>query len=282
MTQVDEIEKLQIELADDPKSAQFTRLAELYLGREMLTEAEQLVQQSLKFHPRSVSGLILLGRIFKLKKNMQASISPLTEATKLAPENWRAWAEMAEAFLEMKNGKAALINFKKVLFLNPTHPMARKAVAKLEVLTADEYDEDLFQMQQLPETQFNQPASTSENTAWTETPAGLTRIISYIDALIIRNEQQKAIDLLNDCTKKYGAHPEIESRRLQLSPYEKSAFIAPKSAASINQQVSPIRAKTQAKTQSKTRSNLGRDKKIRALKELLRRIELEASHRLST
>ncbi|MBC7421335.1 MAG: hypothetical protein H7328_11455 [Bdellovibrio sp.] len=265
MTQVDEIEKLQIELASNPKSAEFTRLAELYLGRELVTEAEQLVTQSLKFHPRSVSGLILLGRIFKIKKNLEAALFPLSEATKLAPENWRAWAEMGEAFLEMKKAKQALSSFKKVLFLNPTHPLARKAVAKLEVLTADEYDEDLFQMQQLPETHLTQPTLVREETGWTATPDGLMRIISYIDALIIRNEQQKAIDLLNDCTKKYGSHPEIDSRRLQLSSYEKSAFIQPKLDA-----------------QSKTRRHVINEKKMKALKELLRRIESQASHLLST
>lgn len=273
MTQVDEIEKLQIELAENPKSTAFTRLAELYLGREMQSEAEQLVQKSLKFHPRSVSGLILLGRIFKLKKNPTAAISPLSEATKLAPENWRAWAELGEAFLEVKNGKAALSSFKKVLFLNPTHPLARKAVAKLEVLTADEYEDDLFQMQQLPEAELNQARTSPGSTAWAETPAGLTRIISYIDALIIRNDQQKAIELLNDCTKNYGAHPEIESRRLQLSPYEKSVFISPKS---------DFGAESNTSKQSQARQGLARDKKIRVLKELLHRIATHSTHHLST
>ncbi len=270
MTQEDEIEKLQQELSLNPKSADFTRLAELYLGREMISEAEHLVNQSLKFHPRSVSGLILLGRIFKLKKNPAASIVPLTEATRLASENWRAWAELGESLLEIKNGKQALISFKKVLFLNPTHSMARKAVSRLEVLTADEFDEDLFQMQSLPEAQLDSTAIDATSANWTETPSGLLRIISYIDALIIRNEPSKAIELLNDCTKRFGAHPEIETRRLQLSPYEKSAFIEPKSEA------------TSANHRSRVRKNLANEKKIRVLKELLRRIEPMKSQLLST
>ncbi|MBC7743340.1 MAG: hypothetical protein H7061_14170 [Bdellovibrionaceae bacterium] len=268
MTQVDEIEKLQIELAANPKSSEFVRLAELYLGRKMFDAAEELVSQSLKFHPRSVSGLILLGRIFKLKKNNSAALAPLLEATRLAGENWRAWAELAESYLELKKGKQALAAFKKVLFLNPTHAQARRAVSKLEVLTADEYEEDLFQMQSLPEARRNEDASQGSSTvaAWTETPAGLTRILSYIDALIIRNDQQKAIDLLNDCTKKFGAHPEIDARRLRLSSYEKSDFIQAKSVASP----------------SRLRQNAVLQKKVAVMKELLRRIEPWKSQFLST
>jgi cytochrome c-type biogenesis protein CcmH/NrfG len=266
MTQVDEIEKLQLELAQNPKSSEFVRLAELYLSQEMLPEAEHLVSQSLKFHPRSVSGLILLGRIFKIKNNYAEALAPLIEATRLAGENWRAWAELGESYLELKKGKRALEAFKKVLFLNPTHAQARRAVNKLEVLTADEYEEDLFQMQTLPETKLHTLDSNNPENRWGETPAGLIRILSYIDALIIRNDQQKAIDLLNDCTKRFGSHPEIDARRLRLSAYESSELIQPKLA----QNSSRIRGRAQI------------EKKIRALKELLHRIELRKSQVLST
>ena len=70
MTQpVIEIERLQNELDENPKSLNFVRLAELYIERQMLSEAELLVRQSLKFHPRSVSGNLLLGRIYRGELN---------------------------------------------------------------------------------------------------------------------------------------------------------------------------------------------------------------------
>lgn len=271
MTQEDEIEKLQIEMHENPRSPQFVHLAELYLAREMSEDAEVLVRQSLKFHPRSVSGLILLGRILKLKQQMKEAITPLNEATRLAPDNWRAWLELAEAYLHNKNGKLSLAAYKKVLFLNPTQPLARRAVAKLETLSADEYDEDLFQMQSLPDTSFEKTESEKSDQqqkpeAWTEPSEALKRILSYIDALILRHENKKAIDLLNDCSKKYGSHPEIESRRLQLSAYETPDFIKPKSAVES----------------SKTKRQLIHEKKIRALEELLRRIERIKTQSLST
>ncbi len=63
MTQEDEIATLQNEMNNNPKFPQFARLADLYLAREMNDDAEALVRQSLKYHPRSISGLVIMGRI---------------------------------------------------------------------------------------------------------------------------------------------------------------------------------------------------------------------------
>lgn len=269
MTREDELERLQVEMYQNPQSGSFVRLAELYLGKEMAAEAVTLIQQSLKFHPHSVSGLILLGRSLRKMKDYKPALEPLIQATSLAPDNWRAWLDLAEVYLEMKVAKKAHNAFKKVLFFNPTHPQARRAVAKLEVLTADEYDEDLFEMKQLPDThetpQQNETVVGSAQN-WTTPPDGLIRVISYIDALIIRHENNKALELLNDCTSKYGSHPEIESRRLKLSAYEQPSYIQPKSLANA----------------SKSRREMVQEKKLRVLQELLRRIESARSQPLST
>lgn len=266
MTQEDEIAQLQKELQENPKSPQFVKLAEIYLTREMNDEAEFLVKQSLKFHPRSTSGLILMGRIFKLKKMHKEALQPLSDATKLATENWRAWLELAETYLELKNGKQALTAFKKVLFFNPTHPLARRAVAKLELLSADEYEDDLFQMQKLPETVLESQADATESQAWDKPDAALLRSISFIDALIVRHDIEKALALLNECSIKYGNHPEIESRRLKLSVFEKPDYIEPKSVANA----------------SLAKQKIIKQKKIAALEMLLRRIESNKSDLLST
>ncbi|MGZ3727536.1 MAG: tetratricopeptide repeat protein [Pseudobdellovibrio sp.] len=266
MTQEDEILALQKELQENPRSIQFTKLAELYLSRDMNDAAFALVKQSLKFHPRSTSGLILLGRIYKLRKQNFEALDPLTEATKLAYDNWRAWLELAEAYVELKNGKQALVAFKKVLLFNPTHPAARRAVAKLELLTADEYEDDLFQMQKLPETHLETQPAADKTKTWKQADAALIRMMSYIDALIVRHDLEKATNLLNECSEKYGAHPEIETRRLKLSVFETPEFIEPKHVA----------------TSSLAKVALVKEKKIAALKLLLRRIEAKKSDILST
>jgi tetratricopeptide (TPR) repeat protein len=266
MTREGEIELLQNELRDNPRSSQFVKLAEIYIERDMVDSAFSLVKQSLKFHPRSTSGLILLGRIFKLRKQNFEALDPLTEATKIAYDNWRAWLELAECYVELKNAKQALAAFKKVLLFNPTHPTARRAVAKLELLTADEYEDDLFQMQKLPETQSRNPEMTGKTKTWLSPDSGMIRMMSYIDALIVRHDLEKATNLLNECSVKYGHHPEIESRRLKLSVFENPQFIEPKHMA----------ASSQAKQE------LVHEKKVAALKLLLRRIEAKKSDILST
>ncbi len=266
MTQEDEIAALQNELKNNLKFPQFARLADLYLAREMNDEAEALVRQSLKFHPRSISGLVIMGRIYRLKKQPKEALAPLADAIKLAPENWRAWLETAEAQLELKNGKAALTAFKKVLFFNPTHPLARRAVAKLELLTADEYEDDLFQLKKLPDAVSGADVQPVPANTWAKPDDALIRVISFVDALIVRHESEKALSLLNEWTAKNGTHPEIESRRLRLSVYEKAAFLRPKSATS----------------QSQTKQKIINEKKIAALRMLLRRIDLNKSDLLST
>ncbi|MFZ3230320.1 MAG: hypothetical protein WA160_08955 [Pseudobdellovibrio sp.] len=266
MTQVDEIERLQIELNDNPKSFNFVRLAEIYIERKMITEAAFLVNQSLKFHPNSVSGQLLLGRIFHIEKKLDQSLTHLDKATRLASENWKAWLEKAEVFTELKNGKEALKCYKKVLFLNPNHPIARRAVSKLEVLTADEYEDDLFSMQPLQKADLKDETAIAKEIAWPEIKPALERVLALVDALTVRLDTKKAIDLLNDCTSKYGNHPEIESRRLRLSTYDNSDFILPK----------------KQKSQSLAKQELVTQKKLAALNELLRRIELKQTDRLST
>lgn len=266
MTQEDEIAALQKELQENPRSVQFAKLAELYLSRDMNDAALTLVRQSLKFHPRSTSGLILMGRILRLKKQNFEALHPLTEATKLAFDNWRAWLELAEAYVDLKNGKQALIAFKNVLLFNPTHATARRAVAKLELLTADEYEDDLFQMQKLPDADLAKPDVKAEGKAWSKPDDALIRMVSFIDALIVRHDLEKAATLLNECSAKYGAHPELESRRLKLSIFENPEFLEPKAKVSNSQ----------------ARKQLVQDKKVAALKLLLRRIESKKSDLLST
>lgn len=265
MTREDEVLELQKELMNDPKSPQFTRLAELYIACDMHDEALKLVTQSLKFHPRSVSGLILHGRLLRHRKQNEQALTPLSQATRLAPDNWRAWLEIGEIQLEQKNGKEALKAFKRVLFLNPTHNLARRAVAKLELLTADEYEDDLFAMQKLPDAVL-QSRSEKPESSWTRPDQALERQLSFVDALIVRQETEKALNLLNECTDRFGPHSEIESRRLRLSVFEKAEFLQPKA--------------TQLASQA--RQKAAREKKLEVLQMLLRRIERNKSDLLST
>lgn len=274
------LENLQAELFDNPRSLNFTLLAEKYLEHEMPTEAEQLVRTSLKFHPKSISGYILLGQSLRKQNRPAEAIENLQKAVTMAPDNAKALSELAEIWTEQKNGKAALKCYKQILLYYPNHPLARRAIARLEVLTADEYEDDLFAMQPVQKLQDttkkeikNSALSlettvekNAKTTAWQAPSAALERVLAFIDALTVRLEIKKALEMLSDCAKKYGNHPEIEARRLRLSEYEKADSILPR-----EQQKSSL-----------AREELIQQKKLNILNQLLRRIEAKKEQQLST
>jgi hypothetical protein len=101
-----------------------------------------------------------------------------------------------------------------VLFLAPTNDKAIKAVKKLEALTADEYEEDLFEMKQLP--QFNEMGVEAATPLKPVAGAGgsqdLDRLLSLVDAFIVRNDIEKASQSLNEAERYFGTHPELAKR----------------------------------------------------------------------
>lgn len=260
-----EIEKLQLALEQDPKSLSFVQLGDLYLANGMAKEAREVVEKSLKHHPKSLSGLILLGRICKFERQYDQAIEFFSIALKKAPTNWYALLLRAETYLKNDQNKLALKDFKQVLLHNPNHPLARKAVAKLEVLTADEFEDDLFEMKSLGD--LNKPQAHSfeplqkeiekYDEQWKPITPQLERLLALVDAFTVRHEYEKAMNLLKDCKKEFGDHGEIQIRWMRLSPYESAENIRPKNISE----------------KSALRERAIREKKLNALELMLRRIE---------
>lgn len=260
-----EIEKLQLTLENDPKSLSFVQLGDLYLANGMAKEAREVVEKSLKYHPKSLSGLILLGRICKFERQYDQAIEFFSIALKKAPTNWYALLVRAETYLKNNQNKLALKDFKQVLLHNPTHPLARKAVAKLEVLTADEFEDDLFEMKSIHDLQkpkahsFEPLQKEIENydQQWKPITPQLERLLALVDAFTVRHEYEKATNLLKDCKKEYGDHGEIQIRWMRLSPYETAENIRPKIIAE----------------KSALRERAIIEKKLNALELMMRRID---------
>lgn len=257
--QMQKIEALQIELQNNPKSLSFVQLGELYIAENMIDEAQSLVEKSLKYNPHYVSGILLLGRIFKERADFQNAILNFDHALNRAPTNWHGLLLRADTYLKMQKPKLALADFKRVLLYNPTHPLARRAIGKLEVLTADEYDDDVFEIQSVKEVadKTKSTETAAPDTSWTVSNHKLERILSLVDAFTIRQDYQKSIQLLRECMSEYGEHPEIQSRLLRLSQYESAEKIRPKSE----------------EKKSISRRALINNKKIKTLELLLRRIQ---------
>ncbi|WP_413290844.1 tetratricopeptide repeat protein [Bdellovibrio sp. HCB337] len=227
------IEKYQVILQKDPSSQVFAPLAEAYREMGMLKEAEQIARAGVKRHSSFASGYVVYARIMKDMGRPEDSLKFVQKAIELSPENILAHHLQAEVYLQSKRPKEALRAFKMVLFLNPQSERARKAVSKLESLTADEYDDDVFEMSKIgslkeqfwiedeeekEESVIHQTSQITEATASglkkpsAAPPRAMERMLSLIDAFIVRNDLNKAKMLLSDTQTEFGDHPEILQR----------------------------------------------------------------------
>jgi len=264
---IQKMEELQLELQQNPRSLSFAPLTDLYLAENMTDEAYLLVERSLKYHPHSVSGMILMARIFQLRADLQNALPWLDKAIERAPTNWVAHYLRADIYLKQGQRKKALLDFKKVMLLNPQHLQARRAVAKLDVITADEFEDDVFSIQSIHDisqqsqnmqlANQNTAASAGTDPQWSVRDKKLDRILSLIDAFTVRQEYDRALKLLKETQTEFGQHPEIQTRLLRLSHYESAEKIRPKSEL----------------VHLLAREELIRDKQQRALELLLRRIQ---------
>lgn len=229
------ITKYQILFEKDPRSQVFAPLAEAYRKMGLLKEAEQTAVSGIKHHPQFVSGLVTYARILKDLGKYETALTTLQRVIQLSHDNLLAHRLMGEIHLATKNPKEALRAFKMLLFYNPTNEYALNAVSKLESLTADEYEDELFSMKKLTELNTietiapfhkNSSSESDKNKATTvnnenahglpKKSAAIDRMLSLIDAFIVRNELEKAHQLLKDTILEFGDNDEIEKRRKSL------------------------------------------------------------------
>jgi tetratricopeptide (TPR) repeat protein len=209
------IEKYQILLQKDPKSQVFAPLTEAYRQMGLLEEAFRIAVRGVQFNPNFGGGRIALAKVFLDRDNLQGAVIELEKAVDLSPDNIMAHSLLGECYLKSKRPKDALRSFKMVLFLSPNDQKAQKAVRKLESLTADEYEEDLFEMKQLPQNDHAGGAGAAETLKPIPTGAltsELDRILSLSDAYIVRNDLDKANEVLRQGEISFGSHPELTKR----------------------------------------------------------------------
>lgn len=195
------VEKYQILLKKDPKSKVFALLADAYRKMKLYKQALELCEKGIKYNPDFAAGYIALARTcYSTQKYLEAKQN-LTKACQLSNDNLLAHQLMAECELKLKNPKKALKQYKLVLFLDPNHTRAQIAVKKLESITADEYEKDLFSMEKLSFTASKLAVKDQASDELELEPVAVEpqstnelvdRYISLVDAFISRNDLQKA------------------------------------------------------------------------------------------
>lgn len=226
----DFVERYQVIYQKDPSSKVFAPLAEAYRKMGLLDQALQVAEQGVRLHPHFASGHLSLARIYIDLERFHEACDHLKLATELSSENILAHTLLAETWLNLKNTKEALKAYKMVLFLNPNDSKAQKFVAKLESLTADEYEDEVFEMkpperldpnsallnaEEVPH-QIKQKL-TSELTQTMSHKRRLERALSLTDAFLVRNDIEKAQQTLEDIENVVGDHPEIDKRKVLLA-----------------------------------------------------------------
>lgn len=238
----------------DPHSKVFAALADAYRERGRWGEAEVLARNGIERHPEYVGGYLVLARILLATRRAEAAEGILKKAVGLSPENLLAYQLLGQCFVELKRPEEALKAHKMVLFLNPLSEKSRQAVEKLETLTAVDYDDEVFEMRPLA----NSSPIRVEDIDREEAPKStlgldLERGLSLIDALIVRNDLDKARVKLKDLSESYPDSAEVQKRW----SYFEEEIVEP------GEELRPLL--------SRERDLLERKKKI--LSQLLRRIE---------
>ena len=221
------VERYQILLEKDPKSKVFAPLAEAYRKMGLQTRAFTICKSGLKFHPHFAGGHIAMAKVLVDLKETQKALEHLEKATEISPENIMAHQLHGELLLHLKQFKAALKAYKMVLFLSPENKKAMQAVKKLESLTADDFEKDLFPDEfgfskpNHPSTTLNPTNMKSENLSVAETHR-LDRFLSLIDVYIVRNELDKAKKIFEEARFEFAQHPELLKRKEILIPLSTS------------------------------------------------------------
>jgi hypothetical protein len=118
--------------------------------------------------------------------------------------------------------KEALKSFKMVLFLNPRHEKARLAVEKLESVTADEFQEDLFHFSSRNGS-FMSDSKLDER---------LQKSLSLFDAMVARGNHEKAKNILDFLMTMFPMNEDIKQRRKMLK--KRSTLDAPVASQTLH------------------------------------------------
>lgn len=210
-------------LANNPSSQIFVLLAEALRENQQLNEALAIVQNGLKRHPHLVSGHVSHGRILFEMKKFDEAYKELRKVIEISPENILAHQILGEIYVQRKDSKNALASFKKVLFLNPLSERAQKIIAKLESLTASEYEDEVFQMKPLQvvknqiqqledQEELKNPGLTKPSQIDILKKKKVQNIVSICDSFLVRGNDSEALELIEEALKEFGETPELVER----------------------------------------------------------------------
>lgn len=268
------IEKYRQLLKKDPNSLAFAPLADAYRELGDLNLAERTVRDGLIRHPDFAAAFVVLAKILKDQKKLDEALKLAQKASQISTDNILAHQLEGDLLLEMKKPQEALKAYKMVLFLNPLSGKARKVVQKLESLTAIDYEEDVFAMTKLEAieslktkapavTEPSEKSHRKEEAPVSSASRSLQRILSLLDAFIVRNDLAKAHEILTQAKNELGSQPELLQREKLLRSRNQTALLTGNEQVSAAETIEPRMSREREIAQ----------RKIEKLEMLLRKID---------
>lgn len=213
------IERYQIIFENDKSTQLFAPLAEAYRKMGLTKQALEVCEEGVKHHPHFISGLVAYAKVLLETDNIEKAHKVLEKATDQNPDNILAQSLLAKCLMQLKKPEEALNAYKMLLFLSPNNKEAIKNVKKLESLTANKMDEELFRLNPLSlfeEVDENEnPSDKSlepEKKNQIDRKSQLERALSLADAFSIRGDLDKAGQILKKAREELGDQKEIIKR----------------------------------------------------------------------
>lgn len=243
------IERYQLELEKNPRSRVFAPLAEAYRKMGLLDEALRICRIGIQANPEFAGGRVAYSKVLIESKSFAEALAQLEKAVQISPDNLLAHSLMGDTLLELRRPKEALKAFKMVLFFNPEDEKARQAVRKWEFLTAEEFDDEAFEMR--PVFRANMLSATTEppppsvkgdsvEPNPTYRNREIERAVSLADAYTVRNDLGAAVEVLENARRALGPAEELENRLRLLS--KRTQALIPDSAPMVSSDASPSAA----------------------------------------
>ena len=113
---------------NDKAQESFQKAADIYIGKEKMQEAEEVLYEILQISPDSVNVFNSLGVLYRKKGDLKTALSQYRKAVKVHPNEPHIYYNIGRLYFEMKQSKEAKVNFKKALELDPNFDEAKEVL----------------------------------------------------------------------------------------------------------------------------------------------------------
>ncbi len=223
-------------LKDNPASKAFAPLAEGYRKIGELEKALQIASNGVAIHPKFNSGKVALARILIDLKKYDTAEKILLKVTHNDFENLLAHRSLGEIYIHINNLPKALNAFKSALLANPLDTMSSNMVAKLESISAKSFDSETFKYLPVHES--------AEQKIIHKKKLSIHSALSYIDALIIRNNYSRAQKHTSEHLLRFPKNPDLLKRKHYLTSLKDHNPLISRAEALLKPEITKQKLKT--------------------------------------